>query len=111
MCQSWDKGLDSLYFGKWRNISKSHYDLDLHRTMSNVELVRATFKYYNMFKFQVHGTIIFLVIMYTDTHTHTDTDGKTCRHTDGHEYSVVAVDKIILMFLIHKSKVVFVISL
>ena len=29
-------------------------DLDLDRTMPNVELVRAIFIYYNMFKFQVN---------------------------------------------------------
>ena len=46
-------GLDSLYCGKWRKIPKSRHDLDLDQTMPNVELVRAIFKYYNMFKFQV----------------------------------------------------------
>ena len=60
-------------------MSKSRHDLDLDRTMPNVELVRAIFKYYNMFKFQ----------MDTDTDTHTD--GKTERHADGHE--LCAVDK------------------
>ena len=44
MCQSCDIGLDSLYCGKWRKISKSRCDLDLDRTMSNVELVRAIFQ-------------------------------------------------------------------
>ena len=44
MCQSWDIGLDSLYCGKWRKISKSHRDLDLDQTMPNVELVRAILK-------------------------------------------------------------------
>ena len=78
-------GLDSLYCGKWRKISKSRRDLDLDRTMPNVELVRAILVYYNMFKFQVGRTIIFLVIVYTDRQTH--------RHTDNDEYSIVAVDK------------------
>ena len=47
-------GLDSLYCGKWRKISKSRFDLD--RTVPNVELVRAIFiyRYYNMVKFQVN---------------------------------------------------------
>ena len=36
MCQSRDIGLDSLYCGKWRKISKSR---DPDRTMPNVELV------------------------------------------------------------------------
>ena len=83
--------MDSLYCGKWRKIFQSSRDLDLDRTMPNVELVRAIFIYYIMFKFQVDCTIIFLVIVYTDTHTHTETH--THRNTDGHEYSIVAVDK------------------
>ena len=59
MCQSWDIGLDSLYCGKWRKISKSRRDLDLDRAMPNVELVQAIFIYYSMFNFQVDWTIIF----------------------------------------------------
>ena len=35
MCQNLDIGLDSLYCGKWRKISKTHRDLDLDLTMSN----------------------------------------------------------------------------
>ena len=85
MCQSWDIGLDSLYCGKWRKISKSRCDLDLDWTMPNVELIRAILVYYNMFNLQVDWTIIFWVIVYTDRQTHT--------HTDNDEYSIVAVDK------------------
>ena len=70
MCQSWDIGLDSFRVNGEKN-SKSHRDLDLDRTMPNVELVRAIFIYYNIFKFQVDWTI-FLVIVYTDRHTQTD---------------------------------------
>ena len=66
---------------------KSFCDLDLDRTMPNVELVRAVFICYNIFKFQVPRSIIFRVIMLTDTHTHTDTQ----THAD--EYSIVPVDK------------------
>ena len=43
MCQSRDKGLDTLYCRKWRKISKSYRDLDRDQTMPNVELVRAIF--------------------------------------------------------------------
>ena len=82
MCQSWAIGLDSLYCGKWRKISKSRHDLDLDRTIPNVELVRANSKYYNMFKFKVDWAIIFWVIVYTDTHTHTQKDTQTPRHAD-----------------------------
>ena len=32
-------GLDSLYCGKWRKISKSRRDLDLGPTMPNIELL------------------------------------------------------------------------
>ena len=52
-CAKAEIGLDSLYCGKWRKISKSRRDLDLDWTMPNVELVQAIFIYYNMFKFQV----------------------------------------------------------
>ena len=72
-------GLDSLYCGKWRKISKSRRDLDLDRTMPNVELVRAIFIYYN--------------ILQTDRQTDGRIDRQTDRHTDEHEYSIVAVDK------------------
>ena len=41
MCQCGDIGLDTLYCGKWRKISKSRRDLDLDQTMPNVELVQA----------------------------------------------------------------------
>ena len=83
-------GLDSLYCGKWRKISKSRRDLDLDRTMPNVELVRAIFIYYNLFQVSSqlnHYFLSYRVHRQTDRHTHTD------RHTDGHEYSIVAVDK------------------
>ena len=46
-----------------------------------------------MFKFQVDGTIDFLFIVYTDRHKGTQTDRQSHRHTDGHEYSIVTVDK------------------
>ena len=36
-------GLDSLYCGKWRKNSKSRCDLDLDRTVPNVELIQAFF--------------------------------------------------------------------
>ena len=71
-------GLDSLYCGKWRKVSKSRRDLDLDQTMPNIELVRAIFIYHSMFKFQV---------VYTETHTQTDrhkdrwTDRQTHTHT------------------------------
>ena len=45
--------LDGLYCGKWGKILKSRSDLDLDQIMPNVELIRALFICYNMFKFQV----------------------------------------------------------
>ena len=79
-------GLDSLYCGKWRKISKSHRDLDLDRTMPSVELTElfsctticSSFKSIEPLFFELSCT-------QTDRHTH--------RHTDNHEYSIVAVDK------------------
>ena len=62
-------------------------DLALDQTMPNVELVRAVFIYYNMFKFK-----LFFELSCTQSHI-IHTDGKTRRHTDRHEYSIVAVDK------------------
>ena len=60
-------------------MSKSRRDLDLDRTMPNVELVRAIFIYYSIDR---------QTDRQTDRHTHTD------RQTpDKHEYSIVAVEK------------------
>ena len=52
MCQSRDKGLDTLHCAKWRNISKSCPDLNFDWTMPNVELVRSIFIYYNCSSFK-----------------------------------------------------------
>ena len=70
MCQSLDIGLDSLYCGKWRKISKSHCDLDLDWTIPNVELIRAILVYYNMFKWIER---LFFELSCTQTGRHTDT--------------------------------------
>ena len=60
--------------------------------LRNVELVPAISTHYNILKFQVDKTIIFeLSCTHTDRYTHTN--NKTATHTDGHEYSIVAVDK------------------
>ena len=68
---------DSLYCGKWRQISKSHSDLDLGPTMPNIELVRDIFIYHNVVQFKVPRLITFLVIVQkygnTETHTHAHT--------------------------------------
>ena len=77
-------GLDSLYCGKWRKISKSRHDLDLDRTMPNVELIRAIFILCSSFK---SIEPLFFELSCTQTDRQTDT------HTDGDEYSIVAVDK------------------
>ena len=58
-------------------VNGEKFDLDLDRTMAYVELFRAIFIYYNMFKFQVDWTIIFWVIVYTDTQTDRQTDMST----------------------------------
>ena len=75
-------GLDSLYCGKWRKISKSRRDLDLDRTMPNVERVRAIFNTTVCSNFKSIEPLFFELSC-------TQTD----RHTDKHEYSIVAVEK------------------
>ena len=81
-------GLDSLYCGKWRKISKSCRDLDLDRQcpMSNSSEL---FSYTTICSSFKSIEPLFLVIVYTDRQTDRHTD----RHTDGDEYSIVAVDK------------------
>ena len=68
----------------------SRHDLDLDQIMPNVELARAIFIYYNMFKW-IEPLFFYQlsVIMYTDRQSHTQLD----RPTDGHEYFIVVVDK------------------
>ena len=70
------------YISAMANSRKCHYgekscrDLILDQTMPNVKPVYAIFTYYNMLKFQSDYPIMFLVIMYTNTHrahTHTQT--------------------------------------
>ena len=62
---------------------KSQCDLDLDQTMPNVELVRANTICSN-FKWIEP---LYLELSCTQTCTQTD------RHTEGHEYSIFAVDK------------------
>ena len=66
-------GLDSLYCGKWRKISKSRRDLDLDRTMPNVELVRAIFiilQYVQVSRQLNHYFLSYRVHRQTDRQTH-----------------------------------------
>ena len=77
MCQSRDIGLDSLYCGKWRTISKSRHDLDLDRTMPNIELVRAIFIYYNVLNTHTRTRAR------AHTHTHTSIFGADVYHVPG----------------------------
>ena len=87
-------GLDSLYCGKWRKISKSRCDLDLDRTspMSNSSELFSYTTICSSFK-SIEPLFFELSCTQTDTHTHRQTDRQTDRHTDGDEYSIVAVDK------------------
>ena len=68
--------------------SKSSRDLDLERTMPNVELIRGLFISYNIFEFQDPRPFIFLSYRaytqtdrQTDRHTPTQTDRQTDRQT------------------------------
>ena len=85
MCQSSYIGLDTLYCGKWRKLSKSHYDLDLDRTMPNVELIR-TISYITICSVSRGLNHFFFELSCTQC--------QTDKHTDGHEYSIVVADKL-----------------
>ena len=87
-------GLDSLYCGKRRKFhSKSRRDLDLDRTMPNVELSEL-FSYTTICSsFKSIEPLFLSYRVHRQTHTHGQTDRQTDRHTDGDEYSIVAVDK------------------
>ena len=61
-------GFDLLYCCKWRNILKSHYDLDLDWTMINIGLVEDIFILHNKFNFQGH---LFLELSCLQTKTDT----------------------------------------
>ena len=97
-------GLDSLYCGKWRTISKSRHEIDLDRDNAQC---RTRPRYFHILQYvQVssqlnHYFFSYRVHRHTDTQTdrHADrqtdrqTDRRTDTHTDGDEYSIVAVDK------------------
>ena len=57
--QSRTIGPDSLYCGKWGKLLKAYSDLDLDLTKLNIELIRAIFIYYTVFKFPVPRSISF----------------------------------------------------
>ena len=67
-----------------------HHDPGLDLTMPNVELIRDFYIYYNLFKWIEP---LFFYLSCTHTHTYSQTHTQTQAHTDGHEYSIVAVDK------------------
>ena len=74
--------LDSLYCGKWRKISKSRRDLDLDRTMPNVELVRAIFLNTVCSSFTSIEPLFFeLSCTQTDRQTDRQTDTQTTMST------------------------------
>ena len=76
---------NSLYCGTWRKISMSRCDLDLERTMSNVQPIRAISIYYNTLYVQVIKLMdpLFFELSCTETgrHTHTRTHTHTPTHT------------------------------
>ena len=75
MCRSWDIELDSLYVVSIEKFQSHNVNLTLIGLCPKSKLIQAISIYYNMFKFQVDWTIIFLV--YTDRHQ----DRQTGRHT------------------------------
>ena len=58
-CTKVELGPDSLYCGKWGKFVNTYSDLDLDPTKLNIELVRAFFIYYNVFRFRVPTSISF----------------------------------------------------
>ena len=74
-----------MYCGKWGKFLNAYSDLDLDPTKLNIELVRAIFLYYNVFRFRVPRSISFLIIVQKHTHTNT--------HRDSNEYPIVAFSK------------------
>ena len=62
-------------------MSKSRCDLDLDRTMPNIELVRAIFIYYNVLKFKSTEPSFFEL---SCTQTHTERERHQGRQTDRH---------------------------
>ena len=75
----------------------SYRDLDLDRTMANVELVQARTHKTICSSFKLIEPLFFSYRVHRHTHTQTerqtDRHKRRDRHTDGHEYSIVAVDK------------------
>ena len=85
-------GLDSLYCGKWRKISKLRRDLDLDRTMP--KLLQCPSYFHILQYVQVSSQLNHYFLSYrVHRHTHRQTDRRTDTHTDGDEYSIVAVHK------------------
>ena len=95
--------LESLYYSKWRHISKSRRDLDIGLTMPMSKLFSYTtmclnFMLLDRFLYELpckntHG----------NTHTHTHTDA----HKDSDEYSIVEFyKKLIAYYLYLKVKIV-----
>ena len=62
-----------LYCGKWGKFLNAYSDLDLDPMKLNIELVRAIFIYYNLFRFRVPRSISFWVIVQKHTHGHKHT--------------------------------------
>ena len=92
-------GLDSLYCGKWRKISKSRRDLDLDRTMPKMSNSSELFLYTTVCSSFTSIEPLFFELSCTQTdrhhdrHTDRQTDTHQDRQTDNNEYSIVAVDK------------------
>ena len=80
-------GPESLSCSEWRKISKSRCDLDLDRTMPNIELSKL-FSYTTMYlNFVFLDQFLFAIVQNTHTQKHTHTPTPT--PTD--EYSIVII--------------------
>ena len=72
----------------------AYSDLDLDPMKLYIELVRAIFIYYNVFRFRFLDQFLFeLSCKNTHTHKHRRTHTHTHTHTDSNEYPIVAFSK------------------
>ena len=91
MCQSRDIGPDSLHCGKWGKFQSHAVTLTWMRQCP-VSISFELFPYTTLCSSFKWNEPLFFELSGTQTHKRTHT--QTGRHTDGHEYSIVVVDKL-----------------
>ena len=56
-----ERELNSLYYDKWRKLSKSRRDLDLDQTRSSIELCPGYFNILQLIKPQLQKMVLFIL--------------------------------------------------